>query len=56
MAKKVNINTDKDFYLHKVNQFKENKKDKEIRKNNNTPLLYMHKGEWQAYKNTLSKP
>lgn len=56
MAKKVNINKDENFYLYKVNQFKENKKDEKIRKDNNTPLLYMHKGEWQAYRNTFSKP
>ena len=56
MTKKIKINQDEDFYMHKVNQFKENKKDRKIRKEDNTPLLHMHGGEWQVCQGTFSKP
>lgn len=57
MTKKTEINRDKDFYLSKVNHTQEkfdNKEGMNTEKDNNTPLRYMHGGEWQVYPHTLS--
>jgi hypothetical protein len=54
MTIKANINKDEDLYLHTISSFENDKRDNE-EVMDNTPLLYMHGGEWNICPHTYSQ-